>query len=202
MAWTGTTTQYDSVVLALDTIKLMSTTLGGLTTMPSTDATGVQPGMIRLTTHTDVVQFPINSANGKMVIMGHMIGPDTSVGYVAIAMRFPMSSDGLAWQQEKGKIIAGASTQELGWKMFYSTNFASGSSRTLSFVAGPFDNAKFGLNMGASSTTYIDKGQSYYECMFMMTTAGASTSVTPVTFLTAASSSRSQLYNVCAFELP
>jgi hypothetical protein len=201
MAWTGTTTQFDSVVLALDTVKLCSTTLKGLSTMHSTDATGVSPGMIRLSTHTDVVQFPINSANGKMVIFGHLIAPDTSVGYVAVALRFPMSSDNLAWQQEKSRIIAGASTMDLGWKMFWSTNFASGTSASFAFVAGPFDNAKFGLNMGASSTTYIDKYQSYYECMFMMTT-GNSTSATVPTFLNAASSSRAELFNVCAFELP
>jgi hypothetical protein len=201
MAWAGTTTEYDPVVLAYDTVKLCSTTLTQKTSMGSTDATGVGAGMIRLSTHTDVVRFPYNSANGKMVIMGQLISPDTSVGYVAVALRYPMSSDALAWQQQGSKILSGASTLDLGWNIMFSTNFASGTSLAIAFVAGPFDSAKYGHNFGGTSSNGIDKYQSYIEAMFMMTTGG-STAATKQTFLNSASSSRTELFNVCAFELP
>lgn len=193
MAWAGTTTHYESPTLAGGGISLVSTTLDCESTVDHDNASGVPAGMVRFTTHTDVLHIPFNRKDGKMVIFGNLLAPDTSVGYVACAVRYPESTDGCAW---RSPVDAGSSTEESGWKMFYTTNFASGSSLGIAFVAGPFESAKYGHTFGGTSSNGVDTYQKYLEVMFMMTTAAT----TP--FLTAASSSRSELMNVAVFEVP
>ena len=193
MAWAGTTTHYDPTTLSIGAIALCSTTLDCESTVDHDNASGVAPGMVRLTTHTDVVHVPFNRPDGKMVIYGNMFAPDTSVGYIAVAVRLPESSDGCAW---RSPVDAGSSTEEAGWKMFYTTNFAAGSSLGIAFGVGPLESAKYGHNFGGTSSNSIDKYQPFLEIMCMMTTAATTT------FLNAASSSRSELFNVGAFELP
>ena len=192
MAWAGTTTEFDPIVLGWETVKVSTNNSLVNSTVEHDDATGHAPGTLRLTTHTDVVRFPYNQPNGKMVIFANLLAPDTSIGYCAVAVRYPESSDGVAWRSPPH---AGTSTAESGWKMFYSTNFSAATSQGISFVAGPFESAKWG-NWSATSTRSIDANQPFLEMMFMMTTAA------DTAFLVAASSSRSELMNVAAFEVP
>lgn len=193
MAWAGTTTEFDPIVLGWNTVKVSTDNYLVNTTVEHSAATGHAAGTIRLTTHTDVVRIPFNQPGGKMVIFANLLAPDTSVGYCAVALRYPESSDKMAW---RSPVDAGSSTQESGWKMFYSTNFAAATSQGISFVAGPFESARYGNVFPSASSNGIDKMQPYLEAMFMMTTASG------IAFLTAASSSRGQLTNITAFELP
>jgi len=192
MAWAGTTTYFDPVVLSYETIQVTTDRYCTKTTAGSTETTHVTPGFIRKTSGSDSIKIPFNRPDGKMIIIGHLIAPDTSVGYVMMAARYPESSDGYAW---RSPVDAASSTAENGWKTFFSTNFAAATSQAISFAVGPLESAKWAHHQ-ATSTTWLDYGQGFLEVAFTMTTKTAQT------WIVAASSNNNEVIDIAAYELP
>jgi hypothetical protein len=192
MAIAGTTTYVDPTVLNFG-VKLASTNTDGSTKI--VDAGAYIPGYRRLTTGTDVVRVPFNSANGKMVINAIFCAPATSANlYPYINLRLPPSTDKLAWRAPAAGI--GTSTADSGWKLMVSTaTQACASSETMAVVFGPFESAKYGHVMAASSAG-IDAMQPYLEFQIALSTGSTGSDYTDST----------TLHYVCAhinaFELP
>jgi hypothetical protein len=206
MAWTGTTT-YMIPILAKVVLSGIGSAIPGSTTAVTgstlqRDAAGAGTG-VTLTTGTDVVRFPYGSANGKMVLYAEYVSLGTTVAtYPAIALRIPPTTDYYAWQS--GGRSIGTSSEETGWKLLTSTLgvTAASSNSTVTGVFGPFDPAKYGHVMSASSNG-INAGQPYLECMFNLSTvAGApGTYQSTKTFLSSTTLEYVRC-NVTAFELP
>jgi hypothetical protein len=177
----ATTTEMDPVLLYKETFKalggpVVNSSIG----YASTNAAAFDfPGAVNLTTAADVIRFPYNRTDGKMVLIANVnMGGSTVAWYPALAVRYPETSDGMAWMS---KVHAGTSTAETGWKMIYSTVATDGSSGRYSYVIGPFESAKWGNVFFDSSSNGIDKGQPFIECMFLLSSVAAGTMVKATT---------------------
>ena len=170
----ATTTENDPVLMYKDTVKPLSTAVITSTGMFSTSA---PPGWLSLTTAGDVVRFPFNRPDGKMVIEAIYwnVATGSSDMYPAIALRNPPSTDNLAWRAPATGI--GTSTAETGWKMVQSTaTLIATSTQAQSYLFGPFESARYAHVM-ASSSNGIDAKQPFLEVMFGYSTKAAGTYV-------------------------
>jgi hypothetical protein len=169
------------------TVSLSRTTLGNgvflHSTLSSTDEGGNRlPGGMCSTICGDVFRIPINKYDARMALYVvydavHLL---SSNSVPAMAIRLPYHGSTIqdmspAWG---AGTMVGTSTQESGWKMIRSTRalIATSTGDAEGFMAGPFETAKYAMNFGPTSTSGIDKQQSYFEVMFGLTTAiGAGT---------------------------
>ena len=168
----ATTTEFDPVLMYRNSVKPLSTAVIGSTAMYSTAA---PPGCLSLSTAGDVVRFPFNRPDGKMVIEVTYWNPCTgsTAVYPAIALRNPPSTDKIAWRAPATGI--GTSTAESGWAVFQSTAVMVATSvQCQTYEFGPFESARFGHVMAASSNG-IDAKQPYLEAMFGYSTKAAGT---------------------------
>ena len=194
MAWAGTTTEHDCVVCKLNGVVLASTNYG-YSSLGHDVATGKIPGSCKLSTGTDVVRFPFNQPNGKMIILGEWSGSViTTACYPGILLRKPESSDGLAWRSPAD---AGTSTAESGWERIYSTAaILCATSQAYTVAYGPFESAKYGNVFLSASSNGINIGQPYLEVMFQLSSVGSTDTLVNTTTLNMV------VGNVMAFELP
>jgi len=192
----ATTTGMKAIQLAKDTIKITSTnTLNS--TVESTNAVArILPGGIYTSTANDVFQIQFSKPDGKMVIYGQIDGCETAY-YPVIALRNPPSSDGIAWRAPAKGI--GTSTANSGWEMIRSTSALAGSSGRETFVAGPFESARYG-HLCATSTNYLDKGAVYLEFSILGSTVASTGTWAAAT--TNVLSSRAANISLIAFEVP
>lgn len=176
----ATTTEMDPVLLYRDTLKalggpVVNSSIGYV----STNAAAFDiPGAVNLTTANDVIRLPFNRADGKMAIIAQFnIGGSTVAWYPALALRLPPSTDKRAWRTTHA---VGTSTAETGWVMIRSTVATDGSSGRYTYVAGPFESAKYGHCFSASSAG-IDAGQMFLECSLLASSVAAGTYVKATT---------------------
>ena len=167
----ATTTEFDPIILN-GGVKAFSTAVTPSTGMQSTQG---PPGWISLTTAGDVVRIPFNKPDGKMCIEAvywNACTGSTAV-YAALALRNPPSTDKVAWRAPGTGI--GTSTAESGWQMVRSTGvMLATSTQCQTFVFGPFESARYGHVMAASSNG-IDAKQPFLEVMFGYSTAATGT---------------------------
>jgi len=193
MAWTGTTTQLDPIVLKFNGAVINSTTVSTVMGQ-STRGRDLYGGAasVHMTTGTDVIRIPFNSANGKMVIAAEVMG-GVGTFYGTIALRLPPSSDQLSWQTKSG---LGTSTAESGWEVIASTqSYLATATNSAMYAFGPFDSARYGHWFGGTSSASIDKYQPYLEVMVGQATSTA--------FLAMQSTTLNFIgVNVWAYELP
>jgi hypothetical protein len=191
----ATTTGMKAIQLVRDTVAITSTNYSN-STVESTNANArMIPGGLKFSTYADVIQIQYSKPDGKMVIFGQIDGCETA-GYIAFAVRNPPTSDGIAW---RAPTAIGTSTAETGWQLFRSTAALVGSSGRETFVAGPFESARYG-HLCATSTNYIDVNSRYLEFQVLLSTV-ASTG-TWVAASTNAFSSRAAGFSIIAFEVP
>jgi len=189
----ATTTEFDPVVLQKNSCIPFSTA-----TVPSTGMNSTQgpPGCISLTTAGDVVRIPFNKPDGLMMIEASYWNPATgsTAMYAAMALRNPPSTDRIAWRAPATGI--GTSTAESGWQMVQSTGrILATSTQMQTFLFGPFETARYGHVMAASSNG-IDANQPFLEVMFGYSTAAAGT------WAALATNAPAGGYYVKAMELP
>jgi hypothetical protein len=189
----ATTTEFDPMLLARDSCLPFSTAIVTSTGMNSTQG---PPGCISLTTAGDVVRIPFNRPDGRMLIEASYWNTCTgsTAVYAAMALRNPPSTDKLAWRAPGTGI--GTSTAESGWSMVRSTaRILATSTGMQTFVFGPFETARYGHVMAASSNG-IDAKQPFLEVMFGYSTAAAGT------WAALATNAPAGGYYVKAMELP
>jgi hypothetical protein len=194
----ATTTEMDPVLLYRDRlVALGGPTVNSSIGFASTNAAAFGiPGAVNLTTANDVVRFPFNRPGGKMALIAQVnIGGSTVAWYPALALRYPPSTDNMAWQT---KHAIGTSTAETGWKMVYSTVATDGSSGRYTYVAGPFESAMWGHVLAASSNG-IDAMQPFLECSLVLSSIAAGTYVKATTN---ECSTASVQKSILAIELP
>ena len=168
----ATTTEFDPVLLYKDRCIAHSTAVITSTGMFSTSA---PPGWISLTTAGDVVRIPFNRPDGLMAIKVIYMNPATgsTAMYAAMALRNPPSTDKVAWRAPAAGI--GTSTAETGWQMVQSTSvFVATSTQAQQYDFGPFETARYGHVMAASSNG-IDAKQPFLEVMVGYSTKAAGT---------------------------
>lgn len=185
----ATTTEIDPILLYRDRVITQTTNIAGSTAMMREAAF---PGGIRLSTAGDVVRIPFNRPDGKMLIIGTYL-ENTTIGYPAIHLRNPASTDSRAWRAPAAG--QATSTAAGGWKTYESTSSVELTTAQMAMVTfGPFESARFGHVMAASSNG-IDAGQMYLEAVFDLSTATGSDFLDSTGVHFAAC-------NVMAFELP
>lgn len=132
----------------------------------------VLPGAITSTLCGDTMRFPVRKDDSKMVIYAVydcVAFGKSSFSIPAVAVRLPYHGTTIqdyapAWGA--GQTV-GTSTQDSGWKVFQSTAALICTSAEMEgFLCGPFETAQFGLNFGPTSTSGIDKSQTYMEMRF------------------------------------
>ncbi|MFA5212842.1 MAG: hypothetical protein WC406_05895 [Methanoregula sp.] len=194
----ATTTEMDPVLLYKDRfMALGGPSINSSIGYASTNAAASHlPGAVNLTTANDVIRFPFNRPDGKMALVAQFnIGGSTVAWYPALALRYPPSTDKVAWRTLHG---IGTSTAETGWKMHYSTVATDGSSGRYTYVIGPFESALWGHVFSASSNG-IDAGQPFLECSLLLSSVAAGTYVKATTN---ECSTASVQKSILAIELP
>ncbi|MFA5347766.1 MAG: hypothetical protein WC294_06485 [Methanoregula sp.] len=185
----ATTTELDPILFYRDRVITQTTNIAGSTAMMRAQAF---PGGIRLSTAGDVVRIPFNRPDGKMVIVATYL-ENSTIGYPAIHLRNPPSTDRVAWRAPGTGI--GTSTAASGWKTIESTSSVELTTAQIAMVTfGPFESARYGHVMAASSNG-IDAKQPFLECVFDLSTATGSDFLDSTGVHFAAC-------NIQAFELP
>jgi hypothetical protein len=118
---------------------------------------------------------------------------NSTIGYPAIHLRNPPSTDNVAWRAPGTGI--GTSTAASGWKTIESTSSVELTTAQMAICTfGPFESARYGHVMAASSNG-IDAKQPFLECVFDLSTATGSDFLDSTGVHFAAC-------NIQAFELP
>jgi hypothetical protein len=138
----------------------------------------ILPGAIKSTlAANDVMRIPIRKEDSNLVFYIIEDSAIPATYYPLLAIRKPNHSSTImdhspAWGVSHS---VGTSTQESGWDLIRSTAavLATTTGDAEGFVAGPFESAKYAMNFGPTSTSGIDKQQSFFEIMFGYTTVAS-----------------------------
>lgn len=129
----------------------------------------------------DVFRVPIRKDDSKLIlyVAADSAWPATTAAWPMLAIRLPNPGNSTiqeltpAWGASRS---IGSSTHFSGWKLIRSTTrmLATTTGDQEAFIAGPFDSAKYAMNFGPTSSNSIDKNQSYFEFILMMSTVDSS----------------------------
>jgi hypothetical protein len=157
-----------------------ATVLGSSTGAMSAEGYMGIPGAIKSTIVGDVFRIPINKDDSNMSLFIVADTMASSSSYLQLAIRKPQHQSTIQDYSPAWGIAGsvGTSTQNSGWDMVRSTALmlelsGGGAGFAESFMAGPFESAKYAMNFGPTSTSGIDKNQNYFECMVGLSTVGS-----------------------------